>query len=260
MDNSNNTTNSITPIIIFDNDRNDNDGSMKRALRFATFTSTRRRLGNGNRTDNYDRIGFEVINNKNMNKNKRNNIVNSNKEKGIILDGYRYSKGIKWIEFNPGQYALEVHGDDSGGGSRTSSDNSNRSGTIQIFNPFLEDRMAYLSYMTTSAIAAANKVYPKTKIRIIDEVHSGQRCNRTDPKSSTDGLSTPCISTSAIIIDPSYDDNNDDKHRVRTTAVGFIPANSMVSLEFTPLETFTVHNFYITGISFSSIDEIQLHR
>jgi hypothetical protein len=115
---------------------------------------------------------------------------------------------------NSRYYALEVS-------SSTSS-----TSTLDVHNPFDEDRMVYLSYMTTSAMASSKKVYPRTKVQF------------------DDGRS------SHIILDPSHDDNTDTTHRVRTTAIGMIRASTTTALRFVPLEEYTVNNFRVVGVSF----------
>jgi hypothetical protein len=164
---------------------------------------------------------------------------------------FEYSKGLKLIEFHPNRYALEVH---RGGGDAT----------LRVYNPFNEDRMVYISYMTTSAIAAANKVYPKTKVRIIKQQEQQQQ-QQQKKKPVVEGSTTKMRllssssllsgSSNSIILDPSHDDNNDDKHRMRTTAIGFVSAHSTGILDFTPLEEYTVHNFRLVGVSFLAVQE-----
>ncbi|OEU07840.1 hypothetical protein FRACYDRAFT_250464 [Fragilariopsis cylindrus CCMP1102] len=163
---------------------------------------------------------------------------------------FEYSKGLKLIEFHPNRYALEVQ--DGGGGDAT----------LRVYNPFDEDRMVYISYMTTSATAAANKVYPKTKVRIQQQQQQQQQQEKQKPvlEGSTSKMrlaSSSLLSSSSntIILDPSHDDNNDNKHRMRTTAIGFVSANSTGILDFTPLEEYTVYNFRLVGVSFLVVQE-----
>ena len=162
---------------------------------------------------------------------------------------FEYSKGLKLIEFHPNRYALEVQ--DGGGGDAT----------LRVYNPFDEDRMVYISYMTTSATAAANKVYPKTKVRIQQQQQQQQQEKQkpviegSTSKMRLASSSLLSSSSNSIILDPSHDDNNDNKHRMRTTAIGFVSANSTGILDFTPLEEYTVYNFRLVGVSFLVVQE-----
>lgn len=128
-----------------------------------------------------------------------------------------YTNGVKLKEYHPGQYALEIV----------------KKGSLTVHNPFHEDRIIYLTYLTTATRIAANKVYPKTKVTIVEEQGKD--------------LSTP---SNSVLLEPCHDDNNDSLHRTRTTAVGMIPANSSGILEFMPAEEHTIHNFRIVGVSF----------
>ena len=153
---------------------------------------------------------------------------------GETIPQRQYSRGLQVTEFtssssttnnkNNRYYALEV-----------SSSTSPSPSTLDVHNPFEEDRMVYLSYMTTSAMASSKKVYPRTKVQF------------------DDGRS------SHIILDPSHDDNTDMTHRVRTTAVGMIPASTTTSLKFVPLEEYTLNNFRIVGISFLAKEKHTYH-
>jgi len=133
-----------------------------------------------------------------------------------LPEAQEHSKGLKSTEFQPGQYALEVVSPDGG--------------TLTVRNPFDEDRIVYLTYLTTSTRAAANKVYPKTKVSMVEP--------------------QKLAGSSTLVLDPSHDDSSDGLHRTRTTAVGLVGARSTGVLEFTPLEQYTVHNFRIVGVSF----------
>jgi len=124
-------------------------------------------------------------------------------------------------------------------------------GTLRVQNPFNEDRLVYLTYLTTSAAAAANKVYPKTKVRMVEEQRPEAPTTRGQQQHQA--VLPSLLSSwqsSSIILDPSHNDNSDVKHRTRTTAVGLVPALSTGILEFTPLEEYTVHHFRIVGVSF----------
>jgi hypothetical protein len=77
------------------------------------------------------------------------------------------------------RYALEV--------TATSNDDSDvqnhsetlSSANLQVYNPFTEDRMVYLTYLTTSATASSKKVYPRTKVQLrqnVDDASSSSPC------------------------------------------------------------------------------------
>lgn len=134
-----------------------------------------------------------------------------------------YTNGVKPKEYHPGQYALEIV----------------EKGSLTVHNPFHEDRIVYLTYLTTATRIAANKVYPKTKVTIVEE-------QGKDP-------STP---SNSVLLEPCHDDNNDSLHRTRTTAVGMIPGNASGILEFMPAEEHTIHNFRIVGVSFLQQEKI----
>jgi len=126
-------------------------------------------------------------------------------------------------------------------------------GALRVRNPFESDRVVYLTYLTTSASAAANKVYPKTRVRVVmDEARHGLPRPRPRMQQSPVSLSSVGRSPS-IILDPSHDDENEThgaKHRTRTSAVGLVSARSTGVLELTPLEQYTVHPFRLVGVSF----------
>ncbi|KAG7349188.1 hypothetical protein IV203_011785 [Nitzschia inconspicua] len=71
-------------------------------------------------------------------------------ETGKELSEQHYSRGLQHKEFSH-HHALEVV--------------ASSGGTLQVQNPFDEDRVVYLTYMTTSANASSKKVYPRTKVR-----------------------------------------------------------------------------------------------
>jgi hypothetical protein len=131
-------------------------------------------------------------------------------ETGKGLSQQHYSRGLQQREFS-NRYALEVA--------------APTGGTLQVHNPFEEDRVVYLTYMTCSANASSRKVYPRTMVRLQGD-HSH------------------------VILDPSHDDNRDISHRTRTSAVGLVPAGTTMSLEFMPLEEYTLNKFRIVGLSF----------
>jgi len=134
-----------------------------------------------------------------------------------LPDPHDYTEGLKAKEFHPGRYALEVV--------------SPNGGNLTVHNPFDEDRIVYLTYLTTSARAAANKVYPKTKVSVVKEQNQAS-------------------SSSTIVLDPSHDNNSDLMQRTRTTAVGLVEARTTGMLELSPLEAHTIHHFRILGVSF----------
>jgi len=127
----------------------------------------------------------------------------------------------------PPRYALEV----------TSASDENQDGNdafsssyLQVHNPFDEDRMLYLTYLTTSATSSSRKVYPRTKIQL-----------RHGTSSTASGT---------VVLDPSHDDNSDDHHHTRTSAVGTVPAGQSSTIYFTPLEEYTESSFRVVGASF----------
>jgi hypothetical protein len=137
-------------------------------------------------------------------------------ETGKGLSQQHHSRGLQQREFS-NHYALEVA--------------APTGGSLQVHNPFEEDRMVYLTYMTTSANASSKKVYPRTRVQFHGD-HSH------------------------VILDPSHDDNNDTSHRTRTSAVGVVPAGATASLEFLPLEEYTLNKFRIVGHSFLAKEKI----
>jgi len=246
----------MTSIILFDtenrninnnDDANDTQLKIRRQLGLRPLTSySSKSLSFGTRIIND--IDYNDDGHKNSFKITNENIVN-----GEDIDDY--SRGLKLNQFQPGQYALEVvTSHERGGGG-----NGSGSGTIRVDNPFNKDRLVYLSYMTTSAIAAANKVYPRIKVRIIEQRKQQEGLaqgptTRSSQQQQQQLLLSSLSMSSSVILDPSHDDNNDDKHRIRTTAVGFIPAQSMGIIELTPLEVYTVQNFRIVGVSFLAVE------
>merc|ERR1712238_557024 len=132
-------------------------------------------------------------------------IMNENIVNGEDID--EYSRGLKLNQFQPGQYALEVvTSHERGGGG-----NGSGSGTIRVDNPSNKDRLVYLSYMTTSAIAAANKVYPKIKVRIIEQRKQQEGLaqgptTRSSQQQQQQLLLSSLSMSSSVILDPSHDD------------------------------------------------------
>lgn len=114
---------------------------------------------------------------------------------------------------------------------------------LQIENPFNEDRMVYLTYLTTSATASSRKVYPRTKVQLR---HEADQLTAT----ATSGI---------VVLDPSHDDNSDPHHHTRTSAIGIIPAGQSSTIYFTPLEQNTECGFRIVGTSFLAKEKLT-HR
>lgn len=142
-------------------------------------------------------------------------------ETGKVLSQQQHSRGLQHKEFSH-HHALEVV--------------APKGGSLQVHNPFAEDRVVYLTYMTTSANASSKKVYPRTKVRA---------------KGNDNG-----DDASHIVLDPSHDDNRDVSHRTRTSAVGVVPAGATIELEFTPLEEYTLNKFRIVGVSFLAKEKV----
>jgi hypothetical protein len=127
----------------------------------------------------------------------------------------QHLRSLQYTEFS-NHYALEVTAPDA---------------SMSVYNPFAEDRMLYLTYLTTSAVAGSKKVYPRIKVQVGD-----------DP--------------SHLILDPSHDDNLDVTHRTRTSAVGMVPAQSTAELHFVPLEEYTLNHFRLVGASFLAKEKV----
>jgi hypothetical protein len=110
--------------------------------------------------------------------------------------------------------------------SKTSEDKyalelSEQGGSITIQNPFNHDRMVFLTYMTTSGFSFSNKVYPATKVQVLDK--------------------------NSVIVDPLHEDDSIRHHISRTTAIGKIPPGR-TTLRFDAVER-TVSPFRIIGMS-----------
>jgi hypothetical protein len=97
-----------------------------------------------------------------------------------------------------------------------------KGGSLTIKNPFDTNRMVYLTYMTTSAPSHPNKIYPRTKVQLNNK--------------------------NSVILDPYHDDNAEDRHVTRTTAIGSIPPNGITELRLDPMEQ-TLAPFRIVGVS-----------
>ena len=123
--------------------------------------------------------------------------------------------GLTRHEFAPHKHALEVP---------SSSDDGGSSSSMTIPNPFGEERLVYLTYMTTSALSSSNKVYPRTRIEV-----NGKN---------------------SVVLDPYHNDNQERGHVTRTTAIGKLPAVSTSNtIAFFPVEEHTLAPFRIVGVS-----------
>jgi hypothetical protein len=124
--------------------------------------------------------------------------------------------GLRMRQFSKthNKYALEVPQGGNGGGSFT------------IDNPFGQDRMVYLTYMTTSASSNSNKVYPRTKISL-----SGKP---------------------SVLVDP-YHESRHLTHLTRTSAIGFV-APGTTSIHFESIEQ-TLLQFRVVGVSFFATEK-----
>ena len=134
------------------------------------------------------------------------------------------------------RYALEVT---SASDKDQDGNDALSSSYLQVHNPFDEDRMLYLTYLTTSATSSSRKVYPRTKIQL-----------RHGTSSTPSGT---------VVLDPSHDDNNDEHHHARTSAVGTVPAGQSSTVYFTPLEEYTESSFRVVGASFLAKEKLS-HR
>jgi len=124
-----------------------------------------------------------------------------------LPDSHDHSDGLKPTEIAPSSYALEV----------------TKGGTLNVHNPFDTERLIYLTYLTASGLATSNKVYPKTKVKLVDGT--------------------------SVILDPSHNLHHHQHHFTRTSAVGVLKGHQTNTLEFTTLEEYTVHPFRIVGVS-----------
>jgi hypothetical protein len=154
-----------------------------------------------------------------------------------------HSSGLQSTEIDSSLNALEV---------RTS-------GILRVHNPFDTEKMIYLTYLTTSETAASNKVYPKTRVRMVAEDHSDntpyQEIAPRSPKPLKQQARSP---TTSVILDPAHGDQGGTSyqhHRTRTSAVGLLPPRQTGILEFSPLEEYTIHSFRIVGVSILYNDE-----
>lgn len=103
-------------------------------------------------------------------------------------------------------------------------------GSITMSNPFKEDRIVFLTYMTASELSYSNKVYPSAKVKVGDK--------------------------NSVIINPLHNDNGILHHISRTTAIGKIPPGQ-TTLHFDPIER-TVSPFRIIGVSILADEKFDL--
>ena len=154
-----------------------------------------------------------------------------------------YSNSLHPNEIVPGLLqALEVRDRTKGA--------TGAAATLNIHNPFDTDRIIYLTYLTTSEAAAANKVYPKIKVKVVVATESDEMT----PQHQTPTPSSPS-STTSVILNPSHSlsfqqpHHQQYHHLTRTSAVGLLPAFGRGTMEFATLEEYTVHPFRIVGVS-----------
>lgn len=133
----------------------------------------------------------------------------------------KHSSNMLLQAFATDKYALEV---------------PQKGGSIIAKNSFSEDRMLYLTYMTTSA-AAHTQIYPQVQVQLVQQ---GQMLKKK-----------------GVVMDPYHDDPTDRRHHVtRTTAVGKVPAQSSVEVRIQPLQD-TLAPFRLVGASFLAKEKVQ---
>jgi hypothetical protein len=110
-----------------------------------------------------------------------------------------------------------------------------KGGSITVNNPFDQDRMVYLTYMTTTATGQSNKIYPRTKVQINDK--------------------------NSVVLDPYHSDSDSDsennRHITRTSAIGSIPPGR-TKIRLNPVET-AAANFRLVGASLLSTGKATHH-
>lgn len=153
-----------------------------------------------------------------------------------LPDPNDYSSSLHPSEIVPGMlHALEV---------RDRTKDATAAATLNFHNPFDTDRVIYLTYLTTSETAAANKVYPKIKVKVVFAEENITLQHRIPSIPS---------STMSVILNPSHGTSSQHyqhyHHLTRTSAVGLLPAFGRGTLEFATLEEYTVHPFRIVGVS-----------
>jgi hypothetical protein len=132
----------------------------------------------------------------------------------------KHSSSLTLQAFAADKYALEV---------------PQRGGSIVVENSFSEDRMLYLTYMTTST-TSTHKIYPQVQVQLVQQ---GQTLKKN-----------------GVVIDPYHDDDTDQRHVTRTTAIGKVPALSSVEVRIQPLQD-TVAPFRLVGASFLAKEKVQ---
>jgi hypothetical protein len=125
----------------------------------------------------------------------------------------KHSSSLSLQAFAVDKYALEV---------------PQKGGSIIVENSFREDRMLYLTYMTTSA--STHKIYPQVQVQLVQQ---GQAL----------------LKKKGVVVDPYHDDHTDQRHVTRTTAIGTVPALSSVEIRIQPLQD-TLEPFRLVGASF----------
>ena len=102
--------------------------------------------------------------------------------------------------------------------------------------------MLYLTYMTTSAASHPHKIYPKAQVTIV-------------PPKKKEASSSGVIT--GVIVDPYHDDNSEERHVTRTTAIGLLPAGTSVQIKIQPLEE-TLAPFRVVGASILAKEKVSL--
>lgn len=146
-------------------------------------------------------------------------------QEGLPADPNDYSGGLSLREIGKNSYALEV--------------TLSQGGTLKVYNPFDSERLVYLTYLTASGLATSNKVYPKTKVKMVAQQQQ-QDNSQTNPSKKT----------TSVLLDPSHDVATQHRyHYTQTSAVGMVSSHHTGIFEFTTLEEYTVHPFRIVGVS-----------
>lgn len=163
----------------------------------------------------------------------------------------KFSNQLYLTRFVDNKYALEVPASGSGGGS------------IWVHNPFQEDRMLYLVYMTAALDdmttmsrkdmgADKSRMYPRVQVQIR---------LREESTTSGDSTGTSAITKtsvlSGVIVDPYHDDTEDTRHVTRTTAIGKVPAETTVEVKIHPLQE-AMFPFRLVGAVFLAKEKASL--
>ncbi len=116
--------------------------------------------------------------------------------------------------------------------------------TLNVNNPFDEERMLYLTYMTAldSSSSSSSKVYPQTRISLGDKPSI-----LVDPIYS--GNDDRILQTEQQLLDPNH-------HRARTTPIGVIPPGETI-IKLQAQET-TLNRFRLTGASFLGSNDVHV--